>query len=164
MKSVFGVGYKIIQKRKIAVYGASGFSRKKAQKAQNSLIKNENDIFQLCDQIRVICFDLNKYLRYGHLEKVYEYGLANRLRKANIEVEQQYPLKVYDEDGTVLGEYFADLFIESKLLVELKASKALAPEHTAQLLGYLRACQIEHGLLINFGAAKFQIRKYALSE
>ena len=127
-------------------------------------MKTDKEIFDLCDQIRVISFDLHKYLRYGHLEKVYENGLAHRLRKAHLKVEQQYPLKVYDEDGTVLGEYFADLFIESKLLVELKASKALAPEHTAQLLGYLRACQIEHGLLINFGAAKFQIRKYALSE
>ena len=127
-------------------------------------MKTDKEIFDLCDQIRVISFDLHKYLRYGHLEKVYENGLAHRLRKAHLKVEQQYPLKVYDEDSTVLGEYFADLFIESKLLVELKASKALAPEHTAQLLGYLRACQIEHGLLINFGAAKFQIRKYALSE
>ena len=78
-------------------------------------------------------------------------------------VEQQYPLKVYDEDGTVLGEYFADLFVENRLIVELKACRALAPEHTAQLLGYLRACQIEHGLLINFGAPKLEIKKYVLS-
>jgi GxxExxY protein len=64
----------------------------------------------------------------------------------------------------VLGEYFADLFVESKLIVELKACKALAPEHTAQLLGYLRACYIEHGLLINFGTSKLQIKKYVLSD
>ena len=64
----------------------------------------------------------------------------------------------------MLGEYFADLFVEDCLIVELKACKALAPEHTAQLLGYLRACQIEHGLLVNFGAPKLQIRKYALTE
>ena len=57
-----------------------------------------------------------KYLRHGHLEKVYENGLAHRLRKVQLTVEQQYPLKVYDEDGTVLGEYFADLFVESKLI------------------------------------------------
>ena len=127
-------------------------------------MKTENEIFLLCDQIRVICFDLHKYLRYGHLEKVYENGLANRLRKAKLKVEQQYPLKVYDEDGTVLGEYFADLFVDDCLILELKACKGLAAEHTAQLLGYLRACNIEHGLLVNFGASKFQIRKYALSE
>ena len=79
-------------------------------------MKTEKEIFVLCDQIRVISFDLHKYLRYGHLEKVYENGLANRLRKVQLTVEQQYPLKVYDEDGTVLGEYFADLFVESKLI------------------------------------------------
>ena len=126
-------------------------------------MKLQPDIFKLSDEIRVISFDLHKYLRYGHLEKVYENGLAHRLRKDGMKVEQQYPLKVYDEDGTVLGEYFADLFVEDCLIVELKACKALAPEHTAQLLGYMRACQVEHGLLVNFGAPKLQIRKYALS-
>ena len=79
-------------------------------------------------------------------------------------VEQQHPLKVFDDDGTVLGNYFADLLIEKELIVELKACKALASEHVSQLLGYLRACRIEHGLLINFGAQRFQIKKYALSD
>ena len=76
---------------------------------------------------------------------------------------QQHPLAVYDEDGTVLGEYLADLLVAGGLIVELKACRTLADEHVAQLLGYLRACRIEHGLLINFGAPKLQIRKYALS-
>jgi GxxExxY protein len=114
--------------------------------------------------IRQTSFELHRYLRHGHLEKVYENGLAHRLRKAGMDVEQQYPLKVYDEDGTVLGEYFADLFVESKLIVELKACRALAPEHTAQVLGYLRACHIEHGLLVNFGAPRLEIKKFVLSE
>ena len=109
-------------------------------------------------------FSLHRYLRYGHLEKVYENGLSNRLRKASLNVEQQYPLKVYDEDGMILGEYFADLFVESKIIVELKACRALAPEHIAQPLGYLRACQIEHGLFINFGGPKLQIKKYIFSD
>ena len=112
-------------------------------------MEDKDDIFRLSDLIRETGFALHRYLRHGHLEKVYENGLAHRLRKAKLKVEQQYPLMVYDEDGAVLGEYFADLFVESKLIVELKACKALAPEHTAQLLGYLRACQIEHGLLIH---------------
>ena len=127
-------------------------------------MKDKDDIFRLSDLIRETSFSLHRYLRYGHLEKVYENGLAHRLRKAGIKVEQQYPLKVYDEDSTVLGEYFADLFVESKLIVELKACKTLAPEHIAQLLGYLRACHVEHGLLVNFGAPKLEIRKYALSD
>ena len=125
-------------------------------------MRAKDDIFELCDVIRETSFALHQYLRHGHLEKVYENGLAHRLRKVQLKVEQQYPLKVYDEDGTVLGEYFADLFVENCLIVELKACKSLAPEHIAQLLGYLRACHIEHGLLINFGAPKFEIKKYAL--
>jgi GxxExxY protein len=91
-------------------------------------------------------------------------GLAHRLRKAGLYVEQQHPLKVIDEDGTLLGDYFADLLVEQELIVELKACKALASEQVAQLLGYLRACRIDHGLLINFGAPRLQIKKYALSD
>ena len=98
-------------------------------------MRSKDDIFELCDVIRETSFALHQYLRHGHLEKVYENGLAHRLRKAQLKVEQQYPLKVYDEDGSVLGEYFADLFVESKLIVELKACKSLATEHIAQLLG-----------------------------
>jgi GxxExxY protein len=122
-----------------------------------------SDVFALCDQIRETSFALHCWLRHGHLEKVYENGLAHRLRKAGLPVQQQFPLTVHDEDGTILGDYQADLFIGQRLIVELKACKSLADEHVAQLLGYLRACRVEHGLLINFGAAKLQIRKYALS-
>jgi GxxExxY protein len=90
--------------------------------------------------------------------------LAHRLRKIGLKIEQQGPLKVIDEDGTVPGDFIADLIVEDKLVVELKACKTLAEEHVAQLLGYLRACQYEHGLLINFGAPKLQIKKYILSK
>jgi GxxExxY protein len=124
----------------------------------------KDPIFELCDRIRETSLALHSYLRHGHLEKVYENGLAHRLRKMGLKVAQQHPLSVYDEDGTVLGEYFADLFIEDSLIAELKACSAIATEHTAQILGYLRACQIEHGLLINFGAPKLEIKKYALSQ
>ena len=78
-------------------------------------------------------------------------------------MEQQYPLTVFDEDGTVLGEYYADLFVDQRLIVELKAVKNTADEHVAQLLGYLKSSRIEHGLLINFGSYRFQIKKYVLS-
>jgi GxxExxY protein len=79
-------------------------------------------------------------------------------------VVQQHPLNVIDEDGTVLGQYFADLFVAGQLIVEIKAVKTLADEHVAQLLGYLRSSRIEHGLLINFGSPKLQVKKYALSD
>jgi len=122
-----------------------------------------NRIFELCDIVRETSFAIHKFHRFGHLEKVYENALAHRLRKAGVKVEQQFPLAVFDEDGTVLGEYFADLFIEDCLIVELKACSTLIDEHIAQILGYLRSSRIEHGLLINFGNQKLQIKKYVLS-
>jgi GxxExxY protein len=121
------------------------------------------DIMKLADIIRETSFALHKYLRHGHLEKVYENALTHRLRKQDIKVEQQFPLKVFDEDGTIIGDYFADLFVNDQMIVELKAAKTIADEHVAQILGYLRASKIEHGLLINFGAPKLQIKKYILN-
>ena len=61
-------------------------------------------INELCDFVRQVAYDIHVYHGHGHLEKVYEKALAHRLRKAGMEVEQQYPLTVYDEDGTILGE------------------------------------------------------------
>ena len=122
------------------------------------------EIMELCDVVRETAFAIHRYHRHGHLEKVYENALAHRLRKLGLDVKQQHPLKVYDEDGTLIGDYNADLFVEGRLIIELKAAKALVDEHVAQLLGYLRASRIEHGLLINFGAPKFEIKKYALSQ
>lgn len=123
-----------------------------------------NDIKKLCDLVRETAYAIHVYHGHGHLEKVYENALAHRLRKAGLVVEQQFPLTVYDEDGTVVGEYFADLFVEKCLVVELKAVRTIVDEHIAQILGYLKSAHIEHGLLINFGSFKFQIKKYVLNE
>ena len=122
-----------------------------------------DNINQLCDLVRETSFALHKYHRNGHLEKVYENGLASRLRKQGLKVQQQYPLKVYDEDGTILGEYFADLFVEDRLIIELKAVKRTTDEHVAQLLGYLTSSRIETGLLINFGASRLFVKKYLMT-
>ncbi len=122
-----------------------------------------DEIKQLCDIIRETCFEIHNYLRHGHLEKIYENALAHRLEKKGIKVEKQYPLSVYDEDGTLLGDFYADLFVERKLIVELKACNTITNEHVAQLLGYLRASKVEHGLLINLGSAKLQVNKYILN-
>jgi GxxExxY protein len=136
----------------------------KRRKRHKKGMKTQKEIFQLCDQIRETAFALHCYLRHGHLEKVYENGLAHRLRKAGVQVKQQHPLQVLDEDGTVLGDYFADLLVEGELIVELKACKAIADEHVAQLLGYLRGCRVEHGLLINFGSRIIEIKKFVFSD
>lgn len=124
---------------------------------------NYDNINQLCDIVRETSFSIHKYHRNGHLEKVYENALVHRLRKQGLQVEQQYPLTVYDEDGTVLGEYFADLFVEGRLIVELKAVRTTTDEHVAQLLGYLKSSRIETGLLINFGATKLYVKKYLMT-
>ena len=121
------------------------------------------DMKALSDQVRQIAYDIHVYHAHGHLEKVYENALAHRLRKAGLDVKQQHPINVYDEDGTLIGEYLADLLIEGILIVELKTARALAPEHEALVLGYLKSARLEHGLLINFGSYKFEIRKFAWS-
>ncbi|MEO5713087.1 MAG: GxxExxY protein [Luteolibacter sp.] len=121
-------------------------------------------INDLCDLVRETSYAIHLYHGHGHLEKVYENALAHRLRKAGMKVEQQHPITVFDEDGTVIGEFVADLWVEGRLILELKAAKTLADEHTAQLLGYLKSSRMEHGLLINFGSYKFQIKKFAMSQ
>ena len=121
-------------------------------------------IFELCGIVRETAYAIHLYHGHGHLEKVYENALAHRLCKQGLEVKQQHPIQVRDEDGTILGDFFADLFIEGLLVVELKAAKAIADEHIAQLLGYLKSTRIEPGLLINFGSQKFQIKKYIVND
>ena len=124
-------------------------------------MKTIND---LCDIVRQTAYDIHVYHANGHLEKVYENALAHRLQKLGLDVKQQHPLKGDDEDGTEIGDYLADLLIDDRLILELKAETTIADEHVAQTLGYLKASRIEHGLLINFGSYRFQIRKYVLSQ
>ena len=81
------------------------------------------EIKRLCDLIRETSFNIHNYLRYGHLEKIYENALVHRLRKKGLDIRQQYPIKVHDEDGTLLGDYFADILAENQLIVEIKVFK-----------------------------------------
>lgn len=122
------------------------------------------DVNALCDLVRQTAYDIHLYHGHGHLEKVYENALAHRLRKLGLAVKQQHPLKVFDEDGTLLGDYLADLLVEDAIVIELKTAKALAVEHQAQILGYLKSAKLEHGLLINFGSPKFEMRKFVWTE
>jgi GxxExxY protein len=122
------------------------------------------NIKAICDQVRQTAYDIHVYHGHGHLEKVYENALVHRLKKAGLHVEQQHPIQVLDEDGTVIGEYYADLLVEHCLVVELKTARTIAPEHEAQVLGYLKSTRSGHGLLINFGSYRFQIRKFTWSE
>ncbi|PNU21219.1 GxxExxY protein [Geothermobacter hydrogeniphilus] len=101
---------------------------------------------------RIICCFYTVYNRlgFGFLEKVYERALAYELTKAGLSVQCQVPIRVH-YDGLAVGEFFADILINEEVVVELKATKKLAPEHEAQLLNYLWATDLEVGLLLNFG-------------
>lgn len=127
-------------------------------------ITDTDAIFRLCDVVRETGFAIHRYHRNGHVEKVYQNALLHRLRKQGLEVDAEVPLTVFDEDGTVLGDFRADLVVSKSLLIELKAVKCLQDEHIAQVLGYMRASRLEHALLINFGGGKYEIRKFILQD
>ncbi|WP_420628669.1 GxxExxY protein [Candidatus Leptofilum sp.] len=97
-------------------------------------------------------------LGYGFLEKVYENALAYELEKSGLAVVQQQKIEVFYA-GQVVGEYFADLVVSDKVLVEIKAAEQLNQRHEAQLLNYLRSTQYEVGLLLNFGPKAAHTRK-----
>ena len=94
----------------------------------------------------------------GFLEKVYENALLYELRKAGLEAQQQVIASVYF-DGQNMGDYIGDIVVEGRLLLELKACKAMEDVHLAQCLNYLKATGIPTCLLINFGTPKPQIRR-----
>jgi GxxExxY protein len=119
-------------------------------------------VFDLSSVVRQTSFEIHRYLRSGHLEKIYANGFAHRIRKQGISLQHEYPIDIFDEDGTPLGHYVADFLIEGQLIVELKACNTIAPEHIAQVLGYLRGSRLQHGMLINFGAPKLQVKKLIL--
>ena len=112
----------------------------------------------LASEVGQIAYGVHEYFGNGLLEKVYESALEHRLVKAGYKVERQKLLKVYDEDGYCVGDYFVDMLVNDKLIVELKAVKTLASEHFAQILNYLKITHNPIGLIINFGSYKFERR------
>jgi GxxExxY protein len=104
----------------------------------------------LTERIIKVFYKVYNTLGYGFLEKVYENSLIIELKKAGIAAMPQAPIKVL-YDGDVVGEYFADILVEDEVIVEIKAVRNLVVEHEAQLLNYLKATDIEVGLLLNFG-------------
>lgn len=99
-------------------------------------------------------------LGYGFLEKVYENALVIALQDLGLSVAQQVPIIVHFA-GRVVGKYEADLIVNDVVIVELKAARAISPEHEAQLLNYLKATRCEIGLLLNFGVeAEFKRKAF----
>lgn len=95
-------------------------------------------------------YNVYNSLGYGFLEKVYENAMMIELRKMDLQVQKQVPIKVYYEEQLV-GQYYADIMVEETIIVELKAAEGLCEEHEFQLINYLKATELEIGLLINFG-------------
>lgn len=95
-------------------------------------------------------YKVNNTLGFGFLEKVYENAMVIELQKMDCTVSQQKNIKVYYEDE-VVGDYYADLLVDDLVIVEIKSSEGLREEHESQLINYLKATEIEVGLLLNFG-------------
>jgi len=106
-----------------------------------------NDI---TDKIIKAFYQVYNTLGYGFLEKVYENALIIELKKLSLNVIAQYPIRVY-YDTVVVGDYFADILVESTVIIEIKVAKTISIEHEVQLLNYLKATQLEVGLILNFG-------------
>ena len=105
---------------------------------------------ELTEKIIEIFYRVYNKLGYGFLEKVYENAMMIEFRKEGIHAVSQFAIKVFYENQ-IIGEYYADLLVDDKVIVEIKAAKWLAEENEAQLLNYLKATNIEVGLLLNFG-------------
>lgn len=105
---------------------------------------------EITDKIIKAFYKVNNSLGFGFLEKVYENAMAVELRKMGLKVLNQKSIKVYYENEEV-GDYYADLLVDDLVIVELKSAEALCEDHEKQLINYLKATNIEVGLLLNFG-------------
>ena len=112
---------------------------------------------ELTEKIIRIFYRVYNTLGYGFLEKIYENAIMIEFRREDIPAVAQSSIKVLYKNELV-GEYYADILVDDKVIVEIKATKTLVLEHEAQLLNYLKATDIEVGLLLNFGP-KPQIKR-----
>ncbi len=112
----------------------------------------------ITDKVIQAFYKVYNELGFGFLEKVYENAMYLELLKMGMRVEKQKHIKVYYE-GREVGEYFADLFVEGNVVIELKAAEGLCEEHEFQLINYLKATEAEVGILLNFGKTAVFKRK-----
>jgi GxxExxY protein len=109
----------------------------------------------LTTKILEACFEVSNELGAGFLESVYEKSLIVALSQKNLNVASQVPFSVRFR-GIDVGKFFADILVEEKVIIELKAVSRILPEHKAQTINYLKATGIEIGLLVNFGVPKIE--------
>ena len=114
---------------------------------------------ELTQKILSCAFEVSNELGIGFVESVYENSLLIALHQKGLKVEQQVSLPV-EFRGNLVGQFFIDLLVEDSIILELKDSKAIAPEHEMQILNYLRGSSKPVGLLLNFGVPKLEYRHY----
>ena len=120
----------------------------------------QQELNQISERIIGCAYRVSNELGSGFLEKVYESALAYELIRSGLQTKRQCPITV-KYDGVIVGEFCADLLVESCVLVELKAAKAFDENHMAQCINYLRATGLKLCLLINFGTPRVQIKRIA---
>lgn len=113
---------------------------------------------ELTGQIIEACFEVSNELGTGFLESVYQKALLIALKDKKLKAQIEFPINVTFR-SQVVGQFYADILVDDKVIVELKAVTALSPEHQAQVINYLKATNIEVGLLINFGRPKIEIKR-----
>lgn len=113
---------------------------------------------ELTEKIIGACFEIANELGSGFLESVYRKALVIVLLQQGLKAGEEVPLKVSFR-GQIVGEFYADILVDDRLVIELKAVKALTAEHEAQLMNYLKATGIKVGLLINFGKSKVEWKR-----
>jgi GxxExxY protein len=129
-------------------------------------LKNRPDVVdaaypesELTGRILEAAFDVHNALGCGFLERVYSNALAIELRRSGLDCAQESPLKIRYRD-TIVGDYLADIIVDGRVIIELKACSSLDPSHSAQVLNYLRAANVRVGLLLNFGRPKLEYRRF----
>lgn len=124
---------------------------------------NEKEILykELSFKIVGLAMQVHNALGFGFLEKVYENALMVLLRKEGIPAQQQAPVSVYFQD-VMVGDYFADILIENKIILELKSAKKIINAHRAQTLNYLKANGLRLAIIINFGKEKLEFERLVL--
>ncbi len=116
------------------------------------------ELNEITEKIIGSAYEVSNTLGCGFLEKVYENSMAKELKCQNLKVDQQKKISVFYKNENV-GEYYADLFVEDEVIVELKAIKQLTEIHEAQLMNYLKSTKKKVGLLLNFGTTRIQIKR-----
>ena len=119
------------------------------------------DVNEITYKINGAVFEVNKILGAGFLEKVYENALLIEIRKQGLKAESQMPVEVKYK-GHLVGEYISDILVEKKVVIELKTVEKINKIHEAQLLNYLKATEIQVGLLVNFKHPKAEIKRMVL--